>query len=172
MNLPVKVIVIENIKPITLPDGTVFSARRGEERELPRWVSLFLEKKGLVKRRGVEITLDEIIKLHYREVNRRSITDLEQLPAHFYWLVKEYLEHLDEMIRERPDPTLIDERRKVSLYLREIFEKRLQALVSLTVRGGDLSVIRQKLSPEENVLLEEIHGKISAWKRIVLGAED
>ncbi len=171
-NTPVKIIVIEDISPLTLPDGSVFSARRGEETEVPRWIADYLEKKGLVKRKWGEITLDDIIKIHYREINRRATRELESLPTNFYWLVREYIEHLDKLIKENPDPVLLDEKRKVTLYLQEIVEKRLQALAFFALSNDDSSTISQKLAPEENVLLEELKASIKMWKKTVLGFKE
>ncbi len=172
MNTPVKIIVLEDVGPMVMPDGRSFSARKGEEREVPRWVAYYLEKKGFAKRRGGEITLDEIIKIHYREVNRRSMSDIDPLPTNFYWLVREFLDDLDKTIKESPDPVLIERKRKVEGYIREIFEKRLQALLTMAIRGGDIGVLKQRILPEEAVLLDAIYDVIVKWRKNVLGMEE
>lgn len=165
----VKTVVVSDIRGLTLPDGSVLNASKGEEIEVPRWLAKYLEERGLVRRRWGELELEDILRIHYRELDRKSVRDLTPLPQHFYWLAREYLQRLDELIKSNPTPVLLDERRKAETYIKEIVDRRIRAIASMAVGGGDASIVSGRLSPEEQELMKELKRVISEWKKIVLG---
>ncbi|AFH43359.1 hypothetical protein [Fervidicoccus fontis] len=171
-NTSVKVIAVSDIDQTVLPNGAVLKAKKGEEVELPRWIANFLEERGLVKRKWDEISVQEVSKIHYREMSRRAVKDIEQLPSNFYWLVQEYLDYLEKKIRSEADPSFIEDRQNLLEFLSEIVEKRMRAVITYVFSYGDYTEISQKLTQEEIILAEELKNLLIQWKKIVIGGND
>ncbi len=165
----VKVIVVNDITGLRMPNGEVINASRGEEIEIPRWLANYLESKGLVRRKWGELGLEDLMKIHYREANRKSLRELSSLPKNFYWLAKEYIEHIDSLIKENPTPTLLREKERMLTFLREIIDKRLKAILTIAVGREDVSTYTTKLSPEELMLFHEVRELIQEWKKTLTG---
>jgi len=168
-NISVKAVAIEDIRGLVLPNGTTLSATKGDKIEAPRWIIGYLEEKGLAKRLWEEVGLEDIIRIHYRELDRKSIKEISRLPDNFYFLVKEYMDHLDKIIREKPDPNILNERQRIENYVNEIVNKRLQAIMLLSLNVDDPAELGGKLSPEELELFREIKEKIAEWFLLIFG---
>ncbi len=170
-NTMTKVIALKSIDRMVLPDGTVITAQRGDKIEIPRWMARVLEDEKTVSILWDDVSIEDVIRIHYREMQRVSLKDIEQLPDNFYWLVRDYLANLDRRIRETPEPQLIEEKRRMHDYLNEIVDKRLQTIALSSLDEKMSSQISARLTPEEQVLLDELRNLIREWRSKILGSE-
>ncbi len=170
-NTMTKVIALKSIDRMVLPDGTVITAQRGDKIEIPRWMARVLEDEKTVSILWDDVSIEDVIRIHYREMQRVSLKDIEQLPDNFYWLVRDYLANLDRRIRENPEPQLIEEKRRMHDYLNEIVDKRLQTIALSSLDEKMSSQISARLTPEEQVLLDELRNLIREWRSKILGSE-
>ena len=164
-NTIVHAITLADMEKLTLPDGSVINASRGDKIELPRWMARALEEERMVSIIWNEFTVEDVLRIHYREMQRTSILDIEALPENFYWILREYVSRLEKQIRETPDPRLIEERKRLQDYVNEILDKRLQTIISAVTNDKLSNSISPKLSPEEQVLMEELRRIIKEWRR-------
>ncbi len=169
-NTMAKVIALKSIDRMVLPDGTVITAQRGDKIEIPRWMARVLEGEKTVSILWDDVSIEDIIRIHYREMQRVSLKDIEQLPDNFYWLVRDYLANLERRIRETPEPQLIEEKRRMQDYLNEIVDKRLQTIALSSLDEKMSSQISARLTPEEQVLLDELRNLIREWRSKILGS--
>lgn len=167
-NSNVKVLVTQDLNGLVLPDGTRISARKGDRIEIPRWMARVLEADGKASIIRDEITTEDVIRIHYREMQRTSIMDIERLPDNFYWSVREYVNYLEKKIREEPDPRLLEEKRRLSEYIDEIIDKRIQSIVLSTMDEKMAGQISSKISPEEQVLMEELIQVLRKWRKQII----
>ena len=54
MNSPVKIMVTEETHPITLPDGKIFSAKKGKKEKFPDGLECTWRKRGLLGEREMK----------------------------------------------------------------------------------------------------------------------
>uniref|UniRef100_A0A7J3ZLW7 GINS subunit domain-containing protein n=1 Tax=Fervidicoccus fontis TaxID=683846 RepID=A0A7J3ZLW7_9CREN len=165
-----RVVVTRDILPLRLSTGEVLVASKGEKVEVPRWIAKFLEERGIAKRLTEEISIEDVLRVHYKELDRRSISELQKLPENFYWLLQEYIETLQRDLRTAPNPRLLEERRRLEGYLSDILEKRVQAIMVLaTLLKSPLVEYKPRLSLEEIELLETVSESVRVWMAALKG---
>ncbi|MEB3764892.1 MAG: DNA replication complex GINS family protein [Desulfurococcales archaeon] len=161
----VRVIILSNIEnPIPTPAGLI-RVRKGDELDLPRWQAKLLEEKGIVEIKDQDLDLDTINMFHYKEKRKTAANQIVPLPQDFYPKSFELVKKLDELIRENPSHMFVKDREILEKNLSELAEARLMKIIRLatTDEGG----LRDRLTPEETVVFDRLHGVISAWRRYV-----
>jgi len=159
---PTRVLVLEDFEGLRLPGGAVASAKRGDKIELPRWVARLLEERGIVRRLFDELAVEDVARAHYRELARRSLSDLQKLPDNFYWIVRDYVSYLKRAAASSADAKLLDTAKRLEACLSDVVEKRIQAILSLSA-SPVASEYKSRLLPEEVELLEAISELVQSW---------
>lgn len=159
----VRVLFIKDYEGLPLPNGRV-TARKGDEMDLPRWQARLLAGMGYVeiKDRGVDI--NEINMIHYRERRGRG-AEVQPLPQDFYFKVREYVEKLNEAIRESPASMLIREREAAEKNVLDLADTRLVKILRLAQTGS--SEFKDRMTPEERILFDVLQSLVEDWRRYV-----
>ncbi|MEM1619521.1 MAG: hypothetical protein QXU97_00245 [Fervidicoccaceae archaeon] len=163
---PVRVMALRDVGPLRLPSGSIVSAKRGERVELPRWMARALEERGAVVRLLDRFSVEDLLRVHYREMERRSLSEIQKLPEDFYRLAAEYLEVLEVRLKSSPDYRLLEERRRVEECLSEVAEKRLASILDLVIAPRGASELKARLAPEELELYERVSSLVAEWSRV------
>ncbi|MET1101228.1 MAG: hypothetical protein ABWW69_01940 [Pyrodictiaceae archaeon] len=165
---PVRVMVLKDLGVVSL-DGVELELRKGVELELPRWLAELLVENGYAEYVETPITLQDIARIHFSTMSARNPGELEQLPKDFYNMAREYYLELSKRVRKELSPVILEERSKAASYLSEIVNKRITFILQVMRSPALLADIYQKLSPEEQVLLDTMHKLLDAWKTELLG---
>ena len=146
--------------------GGVINARRGDEVELPRWQARLLEREGYVEVRERPIDIDYINYVHYHEVRKQAANKLVDVPQSFYMSVRELIDKIDAALLEKPSHMLITDRENIERKVLQIAQRRLSKIVRLVLTGGGEEV-KDKLTPEEAIVLKELESAVGAWSRYI-----
>jgi len=162
---PVKVVVISESETLKLPSGATLNVKKGEEIELPRWYANALEDKGIVQRKWNEFSVDELSKIEYKTRKMRTAKELEQLPSNFYWVCSEHLRRLEILLKKNPDPSYIQEKKRVTELISKIVTRRIYlVLESILNYDIDVQTLQTKITPEEMILIEKFYRDFKSWK--------
>jgi DNA replication factor GINS len=162
---PVKVVFIRDYPRLPTPGG-VINARGGDEVELPRWQARMLEEEGYVEVRERGVDVDYINYVHYHEARKHAANKLVDVPPSFYRSVRELVESIDRALLEKPSHMLVTDRENIERMVLQIAQRRLSKIVRLVMTGGEEEV-RDKLTPEEAIVMSALEEVISSWMRYV-----
>ncbi len=160
----VRVLFLKDYPRLPLPGGLV-EARRGDEMDLPRWQARLLAEAGVVEVRERLPDINDINMYHYREKRGRAANQLQPLPEDFYLRVSEFIERLNEAIRENPSSTLIRDRETAEKNTIDLAETRLSKLIRLAqAESGEL---KERMTLEERIIFDVIREIIGDWRGYV-----
>ncbi len=153
----VRVIYLKDVE-IQMKPFVFISAKEGDMTSLPRWISIILNKQGLI-----EIHDEDNLSYVKRALNRERISSghvLSAIDPDFYVRVNNYLRGIDEKERES---LIID--------LNTFIATRLQKIVKLSASSPLVPENEEKLSLEEKLLYETINEITFNFKKLVLKLE-
>ncbi len=162
---PVKVVFIRDYPGLPTPGG-VINVSKGDELELPRWQAKLLESEGYVEVRERGVDIDYINYVHYHEVKKTAANRLVEVPPSFYRSVGELVEKIDRALLEKPSHMLVTDRENVERMVLQIAQRRLSKMVRLALTGGG-GEVKDKLTPEEALVMSALEEIVSAWSRFV-----
>ena len=163
---PVRVMIVKDAGRVRV-DGVEVELRKGTEVELPRWMAKVPIEKGIAEPLEATMTLDDVARIHYIVTEAQSVLDTPQLPEDFYLRARDYLRMLDEELRRRPEPQVLEERMKAEVYLDEIVTRRLWTILQLLRSPSARSEVYERLTSEEKLLHDELYSRIEAWRERV-----
>ncbi|MEM0374664.1 MAG: hypothetical protein QXV69_05090 [Sulfolobaceae archaeon] len=159
-----RVEVIEDWGPVEFCESSI-SLVRGSEDELPNWLALELEKRGIVKKLS-ELTLEELGRILFQErenINKPAV--LAKIPKDFYMKIKEQLKELSRDSNKGLE--VLDQIRKTRSRAEEIISIRLQKIIRLALlETNDQSFISNMTEEELLIyysikdLIRSIYGEI------------
>ncbi|HIH90569.1 DNA replication complex GINS family protein [Ignicoccus hospitalis] len=171
----VKVILLKEVSDLF--DGETFlKLGKGMEVELPRWLAKKLVDMNYakyVKEKGVDETLKEVAKFRFLE-SKKDDPLPTQLPQDFFKRVREVVDKYKNPVFEGKDVEELAQKllkvTKIKAQLEELIDLRLMKIISKIINEGEVPVsLRERLTPEEQVIADELEGDISQWKRVVIG---
>jgi len=148
-----RVQVIEDWGPVEFCNGTV-SLVRGSEDEIPNWLALELERKGIVKK-SEEITLEELGRILFQEkesVNKPAV--LAKIPKGFYSRIREQLQTIS--LSKDKNLEILDQLRKIRSRSEEIISIRLQKIIRLAFLETSDQSFLANMTEEELLIYQSI----------------
>lgn len=134
------------------------SAKEGDMTSVPRWISIILNKYGIV-----EIHDEDQLSYIKRALNRERISQshmLSTIEPDFYAKVNNYLHNIEDKDRE-----------SLIVALNPFIASRLQKIVKLSASSPLVPELEEKLSVEEKFLYENFYYMTSKFKKLVLKLE-
>lgn len=161
LNKEVRVQALRRLPEIVGLEERVKPSEPGSEIGVKRWAALRLAEEGLVAfKQGEEMTLDELVNVHWRESLQPS-SRLGSIPKDFYQRLRLFL----GKTASTGDSRLIE---KCMRLARDIVNSRTRKIVGMAV---SLSVPQELLKPltlEEMLLYREIRKAVEFWRSYVL----
>lgn len=153
----VRVIYLKDVE-IQIHPFVFISAKEGDMTSVPRWISIILNKEGLI-----EIHDEDNLSYVKRALNRERISSAHALSAidpDFYVRTNNYLRGIDERERE-----------SLIVSLNPFIASRIQKIVKLSASSPLVPEIEEKLSLEEKLLYETFYEMTFNFKKLVLKLE-
>jgi DNA replication factor GINS len=153
----VRVIYLKDVE-IQIHPFVFISAKEGDMTSVPRWISIILNKEGLI-----EIHDEDNLSYVKRALNRERISSSHVLSAidpDFYVRTNNYLRSIDEKERE-----------SLIVSLNPFIASRIQKIVKLSASSPLVPEIEEKLSLEEKILYETFYEMTFNFKKLVLKLE-
>jgi DNA replication factor GINS len=153
----VRVIYLKDVE-IQIHPFVFISAKEGDMTSVPRWISIILNKEGLI-----EIHDEDNLSYVKRALNRERISSAHTLSAidpDFYVRTNNYLRSIDERERE-----------SLIVSLNPFIASRIQKIVKLSASSPLVPEIEEKLSLEEKLLYETFYEMTFNFKKLVLKLE-
>ena len=146
-----EILLLKDIQRISLPSGALEDLKAGASLRIYRWAARKLIEKGLAKPAEGFLDLKTVLQLKWKERNEPG--ELQPLPAYFYLRARQELSKGDSEILQ---------------HLRDIYSLRLSKIMSFAAKRTPASMI-ENLTPEEEVLYENLLGIVNAWYEFVGG---
>lgn len=162
----VKVMVLRDAGSVRIGEDSLTLAK-GTEVELPRWAAVRLSELGIAKFKEEPLTIEDVARVHYNEMNVRSPMQLGKLPEGFYQRARDYISQLERGLKETADPALFREKMRAEVMLKEIIEKRISMIMQLVMSSNAAVHVIERLTPEERVLYNELRTAVEEWKALV-----
>jgi len=160
-----KVTMRSDVENLDIGDFRIDRLAAGEMAELPRWVADELEGLGMVD--GAEEPFEiEIYKALSKE-KMMGPTQLSSLPPDFYIKMKRRLDRLSAWAAEGRSRREDVEKLRASSY--DLIGMRLSKLLSLSSSSTPVSVLADRLTPEEKSYFEMSQTMSKEWKQALLG---
>ena len=164
---PLKIILKRSLPAVNLPSFKIDEQTEGTNLEVPRWVGKVLVDLGFASapNEGFEAEL-------FKSLSRERIQgplQLSTLKKDFYINLKSYLEDLHK--KASSDPKFITQYEKSAAAARDLMRYRVQKLLyvaSATTLTPDLI---EKITPEEQKLVESVKGLVKSWLSSIIGEE-
>lgn len=153
----VRIIYLKDIE-IQIPPFLFISAKEGDMTSVPRWISIILNKEGLI-----EIHDEDNLSYIKRALNRERISSghvLSAIDPDFYVRANNYLRSIDEKERE-----------SLIVSLNPFIASRIQKIVKLSASSPLVPEIEEKLSLEEKLLYKTFYEMAFNFKKLVLKLE-
>ena len=148
--------------------GGVLNVKKGDELELPRWQAKMLATKGYVEVKDSQVDIDYVNYVHYHEVKKHAANKIVDVNPHFYMKIKELIEEIDRALLERPSHMLVTDRESIERKVMQIAQRRLSKMVRLVMSGGG-DEVKDKLTPEEAILMRSLESSLEAWNGYIAG---
>ena len=171
----VKVILLKEISDLF--DGETFlRLGNGMEVELPRWLARRLVEMNYakyVKEKSVDESLKEVAKYRFLE-SKKDDPLPAQLPPDFYKRIKEIIDKFRNPVLDGQNVEELAQKllkvTKMKAQLEELVDIRLMKMITKIINEGEVPVsLRERLTPEEQVIADELEHDISKWKKVVIG---
>jgi hypothetical protein len=166
MNVPIKIIFLQDQSKIRVLGKFLGPFKKSEELTVPRWLGKEIVDEGVAKYREKEkLGLQELSKVHWRE----SLPTSRQLPhldEDFYCKLRSLLSELKEMGKN--DITRLKEYEKVLSISNDIVNCRLRKLVIFSASAFQSGDLIKNLTLEERSLLEILSKTIQDWREKIL----
>jgi DNA replication factor GINS len=153
----VRVIYLKDVE-LQIHPFVFISAKEGDMTSVPRWISIILNKEGLI-----EIHDEDNLSYVKRALNRERISSghvLSAIDPDFYVRTNNYLRSIDEKERE-----------SLIVSLNPFIASRIQKIVKLAASSPLVPEIEGKLSLEEKLLYETFYEMTFNFKKLVLKLE-
>jgi len=138
---------------------------RGAEYIIPRWLALALEKDGVVRIRGEELSIEKLSSIVYNEEALVKKLQLTKLPRFFYLLNKKYIDALKEKLTASADISLLEEYKHREDLFFTIARLRVKKLLNFILLAGLPQEIADKLSEEEKMLYNSLKSVLDSWMK-------
>jgi hypothetical protein len=164
---PMKIILKRSLPAINLPSFKIEEQTEGTSLEVPRWVGEVLVDLGLAlaPNEGFEA---ELFKSLSRE-RMQGPLQLSTLKKDFYINLKIFLKDLSE--KARSDPKFITHYEKSAAAARDLMRYRVQKLLYIASAAALTSDLIEKITPEEQKLVESVKGLVKNWLSSIIGEE-
>jgi len=168
-NSQTRVIVTREIPETTPRLAKLYSAKVGQEVDVPYWTAKELVQLGFARFRE-EDTLDynSLSKIHWRETIPAS-RQLPSLQPSFYCLLRRHLSQLHQS--SKLDQLKLRELERTESLVRDIVNCRIRKIVSLAASPTPSEELLQGLTYEERALYSILKKTIEDWKTKLLGLE-
>ncbi len=167
---PVRVMVVRDLGRIRV-DGVEIEVKKGTEIELPRWLARLLSSKGYVQLVESTMGLEDIARIHFSVYSAKNIIETPEIPKDFYWQAQDYIRDLDLRVKQELNPVLLEEKRKAVDFIVDIANRRLIQMLQVLRSTAAIVEISSKLTPEEKLLLDNLHQVIEKWVKLVTPGE-
>ncbi len=157
----VRVIVVEDIGPIYIPEG-VIELTKGSEYNLPRWIAVELYRRGYVEFKDKPVDLEKLAKIAYSEESSRKGIEFSKTPQYFYHIVGYEIDGLYERLERERDTRLLLDIQKYEDYLLRIGKARVKKITQLIPIEIPQEVY-MCLSEEERILYRMLREILVGW---------
>ena len=164
---PMKITLKRSLPAINLPSFKIKEQSEGATLEVPRWIGETLIELGFASavEEGFEAEL-------FKSLSRERIQgplQLSTLKKDFYINLKTYLEDLQE--KARSDPKFITQYEKSAAAARDLMRYRVQKLLYIAAAATLTPDLLEKITPEEQKLVESVKGLVKSWFSSIIGEE-
>ena len=160
-----RLIVKKTFAPIDLLLINLKEQTEGSSIEVPKWAGEILVKNGVASPQ--EDSFDnELFNALSRE-RMQGPLHLSTLKKDFYVNLRSYLQTLINNVSM--DHTLSQRFDKISANARDLISYRTQKLLNLASTASLSSELLEKITPEEQKIIEGVGKIISEWKETILG---
>jgi hypothetical protein len=162
-----KVLLKRSIPAVDLPSFKIDEQPEGAALDVPRWVGEVLVDLGLAlaPNEGFET---ELFKSLSRE-RMQGPLQLSTLKKDFYINLKVFLKGLSK--KASSDPKFVAQFEKNAAAARDLMRYRVQKLLYIASASTLTSDLIEKITPEEQKLLESVKGLTKGWLSSVIGDE-
>ncbi len=155
---PVKVAVLRDLGRAPV-DGDFINLSRGQEADLPRWLSGALLRLNYVELRQHALGIDDVSKYLMSEkgLSKSSLTKLRE---DFYYQVRELLS------RSRSSLVSVDSAIgviRLESNVRDLIRLRVNKIVSTALLGAKIDKFEDSLTYEELLLFRLLNELINSW---------
>ena len=164
---PMKIILKRSLPALNLPSFKIEEQTEGASLEVPRWVGEVLVDLGFASapEEGFEA---ELFKSLSRE-RMQGPLQLSTLKKDFYIHLKTFLEDLSK--KARSDPKFVTQFEKSAAAARDLMRYRVQKLLYIASAATLTSDFIEKITPEEQKLVESVKGLVKSWLSSIIGEE-
>jgi len=162
-----KVILKRNLPAINLPSFKIDEQPEGTSLDVPRWVGEVLVELGFATapNEGFET---ELFKSLSRE-RMQGPLQLSTLKKDFYINLKIFLKDLSK--KASSDPKSLAQFEKNAAAARDLMRYRIQKLLYIASASSLTTDLIEKITVEEQKLLESVGGLVKGWLSSVIGGD-
>jgi hypothetical protein len=166
-NSQIRVVLTREIPETSSRMAKFFTARIGQEIEVPFWTARELVQLGFAKFRDEDVlNYNALSKIHWRETIPAS-RQLPSLQANFYCMLRRHMSELQQSSKQ--DQVKLRELEKTESLVRDIVNCRIRKIVSLAASPTPSEELIQGLAHEERTLYSLLNRTIEEWKLKLLG---
>jgi hypothetical protein len=160
--------VLQTIPKLDVGSVHIEPVSPGDFLELPRWIAEVLVELGLCES-AEESFASEVFKAVNRE-KMAGDSQVARLSPEFYLKVRRHLVSSAQVSGTRPGPSALApfdiERTRTLLY--DLMALRLRKILLIATAQSPPPDIKEKLTPEEFQIFDEVYELLKSWRSIVL----
>jgi hypothetical protein len=134
-----------------------FTAKKGQEKNIPLWIATELVKQGYAKLKENFIELSELHNVLKKEGEAHALQPIDE---DFYLKVREQLRFLKQI----ESPTAQQSYEKIEALIRDILTMRLFKVLKIASQTRNSRDFTDYMTKEERILFQELSSLCIHWK--------